>query len=201
LFAEHPVSAAAIRVSFGSTVSHSSLAVGNIAIERIGRLSHTAQKVGHIVRCNAIPKMLRHPDCHLIVQEIISKELFEAVDVLNVPNGATWHLKGLATPLRLSNSDPNQLISSTNINNFRRLMFREEGVCQLPRKLNLSQFLRDARIKRGLSVAEVAEQVGVSQASIYFWENNRVRPRDANLTALCKVLKLPVRATKAMAIG
>jgi transcriptional regulator with XRE-family HTH domain len=58
----------------------------------------------------------------------------------------------------------------------------------LPRKPNLSQFLRDARIKRGLSVAEVAEQVGVSQASIYFWENDRVRPRDANLTALCKVL-------------
>jgi DNA-binding XRE family transcriptional regulator len=121
--------AAAIWVSFGSTVSHSSLAVGNIAIERIGRLSHTAQKAGHIVCCNAIPKMLRHPDCHLIV------------------------------------------------------------------------LLRDARIKRGLSVAEVAEQVGVSRASIYFWENDRVRPRDANLTALCKVLKLPVRATKAMAIG
>jgi DNA-binding XRE family transcriptional regulator len=93
------------------------------------------------------------------------------------------------------------LISSTNINRFRGLIFREEGVCQLPRKPNLSQFLRDARIKRGLSVAEVAEQVGVSQASIYFWENDRVRPRDANLTALCKVLKLPVRATKALAIG
>jgi transcriptional regulator with XRE-family HTH domain len=65
----------------------------------------------------------------------------------------------------------------------------------------IGRLLRDARIKRGLSVAEVAEQVGVSQASIYFWENDRVRPRDANLTALCKVLKLPVRATKAMAIG
>jgi transcriptional regulator with XRE-family HTH domain len=71
----------------------------------------------------------------------------------------------------------------------------------LPRKPSLSRFLRDARIKRGLSVAEVAEQVGVSQASIYFWENDRVRPRDANLTALCKALKLPLRATKAMAAG
>jgi transcriptional regulator with XRE-family HTH domain len=69
----------------------------------------------------------------------------------------------------------------------------------LPRKPNLSRFLRDARIKRGLSVAEVAEQVGVSQASIYFWENDRVRPRDENLSALCKVLKLPIRATKEMA--
>ena len=71
----------------------------------------------------------------------------------------------------------------------------------MPRKPSLSRFLHDARIKRGLSVAEVAEQVGVSQASIYFWENYRVRPRDANLTALCKALKLPVRATKAMAAG
>ena len=71
----------------------------------------------------------------------------------------------------------------------------------MPRKPSLSRFLHDARIKRGLSVAEVAEQVGVSQASIYFWENDRVRPRDANLTALCKALKLPVRATKAMAAG
>jgi transcriptional regulator with XRE-family HTH domain len=71
----------------------------------------------------------------------------------------------------------------------------------LPRKPTLSRLLHDARIKRGLSVAEVAEQVGVSQASIYFWENDRARPRDANLTALCKALKLPVRATKAMAVG
>ena len=71
----------------------------------------------------------------------------------------------------------------------------------MPRKPNFSRFLRDARIKRGLSVAEVAEQVGVSQVSIYFWENDRVRPRDANLTALCKVLKLPIRATRELAAG
>jgi transcriptional regulator with XRE-family HTH domain len=71
----------------------------------------------------------------------------------------------------------------------------------LPPKPNFSRFLRDARIKRGLSVAEVAEQVGVSQASIYFWETDRSRPRDANLTALCKALKLPIRATREMAAG
>ena len=71
----------------------------------------------------------------------------------------------------------------------------------MPRKPSLSRFLHDARIKRGLSVAEVAEQVGVSQASIYFWENDRVRPRDANLTALCKALKLPIRSTREMAAG
>ena len=71
----------------------------------------------------------------------------------------------------------------------------------LPRKVKFARHLRDARIRRGLSVVEVAEQVGVSTASIYFWETDHCRPRDANLSALCKVLRLPIRATKAMAAG
>ena len=69
----------------------------------------------------------------------------------------------------------------------------------MPRKPSLSRYLRDARLKRGLSVAEVAEEIGVSTVSIYLWETDRVRPRDQNLSALCKVLKLPVRATLEMA--
>jgi transcriptional regulator with XRE-family HTH domain len=69
----------------------------------------------------------------------------------------------------------------------------------LPRKPSFGKHLRDARTKRGLSVVEVAEQVGVSTASIYFWETDRVRPRAANLSSLCKVLKLPVRATREIA--
>jgi DNA-binding XRE family transcriptional regulator len=71
----------------------------------------------------------------------------------------------------------------------------------LPRKVDFARHLRDARIRRGMSVVEVAEQVGVSTASIYFWETDHCRPRDANLSALCKVLRLPIRATKAMAAG
>jgi DNA-binding XRE family transcriptional regulator len=71
----------------------------------------------------------------------------------------------------------------------------------MPRKPNFAQHIRNARIERKLSVAEVAEQVGVSDSSIYFWETDHCRPRDANLSALCRVLKLPVRATKAMAAG
>lgn len=65
----------------------------------------------------------------------------------------------------------------------------------------LSRRLRDARIKRGLSVAEVAERAGVSVTSVYLWETGRVHPRDANLSALCKALKLPIRPTKAIADG
>ena len=74
-----------------------------------------------------------------------------------------------------------------------------ERITQLPRKPNFAHYLRDARTKRGLSVAEVAEQVGVSASSVYFWETDHVRPRDANLSALCKVLRLPIRATREMA--
>ena len=71
----------------------------------------------------------------------------------------------------------------------------------MARKPSLSRYLRNARLERGLSVAEVADRVGVSAASIYFWETDRVRPRDANLSALCKVLKLPIKATRELAAG
>ena len=69
----------------------------------------------------------------------------------------------------------------------------------MARKPNFARFVRDARIKRRLSVAAVAEQVGVSAVSIYYWETDHCRPRDENLSALCKVLKLPIRATREMA--
>jgi hypothetical protein len=49
-------------------------------------------------------------------------------------------------------------------------------------------------MKRGVSVVEVAESIGVSIASIYLWETDRGR-------ALCKVLKLPVRATRELVAG
>jgi DNA-binding XRE family transcriptional regulator len=54
----------------------------------------------------------------------------------------------------------------------------------LARKPDFAQHLRNARMRRNLSIAEVANQVGVSTASIYFWENDRVRPRDAKLSVL-----------------
>ncbi len=71
----------------------------------------------------------------------------------------------------------------------------------MPHKPTFAQHIRQARVKRKLSVTEVAEQVGVTEAAVYLWETDRNRPRDANLSALCKALKLPVRATKAMASG
>jgi DNA-binding XRE family transcriptional regulator len=44
----------------------------------------------------------------------------------------------------------------------------------LARKQDFARYLRDARINRRLSVAEVAELVGVSTESIYFWETGLV---------------------------
>jgi transcriptional regulator with XRE-family HTH domain len=72
---------------------------------------------------------------------------------------------------------------------------------KLARKPSFSSHIRNARIERGLTVATVAEHAGVSVASIYLWETGKARPRDANLTALCNVLKLPVKATREMAAG
>jgi transcriptional regulator with XRE-family HTH domain len=69
----------------------------------------------------------------------------------------------------------------------------------LARKPSLSKYLRDARIRRDMSVAEVADKVGVTAPCVYFWETGKTRPRAENLTALCKVLKLPMRPTKEIA--
>jgi DNA-binding XRE family transcriptional regulator len=71
----------------------------------------------------------------------------------------------------------------------------------LPRRSNFARYLRNARVKRGLSATELAYQIGVSSVSIYLWETDHCRPRDHNLTALCRVLKLPIRATRVMATG
>lgn len=72
-------------------------------------------------------------------------------------------------------------------------------IVKLARKISFSRHVRDARISRGLSIADVANRVGVSPACVYFWEQGRTRPRDQNLVALCKALKLPLAATRAIA--
>ena len=69
----------------------------------------------------------------------------------------------------------------------------------MAKKPTLATLLRETRGKRGLSVIDVAERAGVSAASIYLWETGKARPRDVNLVSLCKVLKLPIRATRDLA--
>jgi transcriptional regulator with XRE-family HTH domain len=69
----------------------------------------------------------------------------------------------------------------------------------LAKRVSLSGQLKAARIKRRLSVAEVAQHLGVTAPAVYLWEMGRTRPREHNLTALCKILKLPIRATRELA--
>lgn len=64
---------------------------------------------------------------------------------------------------------------------------------------SFGNLIRNTRNKRGMSASEVAERVGVSIASICPWETDRGRPRDSDLSELCKILKLPIRATKELA--
>ena len=71
----------------------------------------------------------------------------------------------------------------------------------MSRKISFSRHIKNARVERGLSVIDVAERIGVTPTCIYHWEQDRTRPRDANLVALCKALKLPVAATRAIAGG
>ena len=76
-----------------------------------------------------------------------------------------------------------------------------ERIRKLPRKPNFAHYLRDARIKRSLSVAEVAEQVGVSTASIYFWENDHVTTTGCKFERTLQGAQAADRATREMAAG
>jgi transcriptional regulator with XRE-family HTH domain len=66
------------------------------------------------------------------------------------------------------------------------------------RTKSLSRHLRMAREARGLSVAELADRVGVSAMSVYNWESGRSRPRSRNLSAICKTLRLRMAETSGM---
>lgn len=66
-------------------------------------------------------------------------------------------------------------------------------------KSNFGLTVRSARVKRGLTAQKLAARIGVSPSTIYFWETDQCRPRSENLSALCRELKLPVRATREQA--
>ena len=78
-------------------------------------------------------------------------------------------------------------------------MINQPRTFVLPKKPKLSEHLRSARLRRGMSVADLAETCGVSPAAVYTWENGTSRPRGDNLSSLCRALKLPIRATRELA--
>jgi transcriptional regulator with XRE-family HTH domain len=65
----------------------------------------------------------------------------------------------------------------------------------LAKKTSLEDLLHDTRVRKGLSVQELSSQIGVTINTVYAWETGRSRPRENNLKALCRVLKLPIRST------
>ena len=71
----------------------------------------------------------------------------------------------------------------------------------MAKRLTLSQQLRDAGTKRRISVADLAATIGVTTPAVYHWENGVNQPRPDHLHALCKALKLPIRATRELAAG
>ena len=71
----------------------------------------------------------------------------------------------------------------------------------MPREVTFGSYIRNARQKQKLRVRDVAALMDVSDAIIYRWETDQRRPTDANLSALCKVLNLPIKAMREMVDG
>ena len=69
----------------------------------------------------------------------------------------------------------------------------------MPRKRSFSKYIRDARIALGKSRRELADQIGVTYASIGFWETDWCRPTEKHLRALCKALKLSIPEAQELA--
>jgi len=67
------------------------------------------------------------------------------------------------------------------------------------KKASLSSVLRTTRLQRGLTLQKLADAVGVTGPAISHWEAGLNEPNDRNLSAVCKVLRLPVRATRELA--
>ncbi len=66
----------------------------------------------------------------------------------------------------------------------------------MARKPQLNTILRNARLEKGWTMQRVADAVGVSNACISHWEMGKTIPREQNLTAVCKALKVSVRLAR-----
>jgi transcriptional regulator with XRE-family HTH domain len=79
------------------------------------------------------------------------------------------------------------------VSTHKTILTNEKETLTMAGKISFGTHLRKARKEQKLRVRDVAAQMDISDSAIYCWETDRKRPSDANLTALCKVLKLPVR--------
>lgn len=56
----------------------------------------------------------------------------------------------------------------------------------------IGQMIRDARIKKGMTQADLAETIGVSQGAVGQWEQGMTIPRPKHIVLLSTLLEIPV---------
>lgn len=57
--------------------------------------------------------------------------------------------------------------------------------------MSIGKTIKELREERGITQAELAKQIGVTQDSISLWEKNKRIPNTQYIIALCKVFKIP----------
>ena len=57
---------------------------------------------------------------------------------------------------------------------------------------DIGQMIRDARIKKGMTQAGLAETIGVSQGAVGQWEQGMTIPRPKHIVRLSTLLDIPV---------
>jgi len=58
--------------------------------------------------------------------------------------------------------------------------------------MTTGEIIRKARIRWGISQAELAKHLGVSQGTVWNWEHDRARPRDASKVEIARALLIPL---------
>ena len=56
----------------------------------------------------------------------------------------------------------------------------------------IGQMIRDARIRKGMTQAGLAENIGVSQGAVGQWEQGMTIPRPKHIIRLSSLLEIPV---------
>ena len=56
----------------------------------------------------------------------------------------------------------------------------------------IGQMIRLARIKKGMTQADLAETIGVSQGAVGQWEKGMTIPRPKHIVRLSSLLEIPV---------
>jgi transcriptional regulator with XRE-family HTH domain len=56
----------------------------------------------------------------------------------------------------------------------------------------IGQMIRDARIKKGMTQADLADNIGVSQGAVGQWEQGMTIPRPKHIIRISTLLDIPV---------